>query len=673
MSRGLQDSAPSHLAQSRSACVADKNLPNAGPLSPPDPLAQDTKTPERYWRSLAHLIAGRPRMRVVVPETGKYDRSADLTKRPPALPAAVYIYDVTGRTRNLVLDFDTKHHTAEQVAADSARALSWIQECGGVAVTDISTTAGRHVYIPFASGEAFTLKHLEPLLRLLAARLPSLDLSPMMHPVHGCITVPGSACKDGGYRALDGTVEAAVCAFETRSQPRLIARLIALLGATDEPPAAPTRPETVEVDRWEGTAAAARLRPEWCLQSPLPPAVLEYATEGRLPSDGRWRTHSEARQSVLTAAALRGMSLDDVQHRMRHEWVGFSAAYHRYGGHAETSLTRDWGKARRWTSEHAPFFQSPGHKSKHTGGDRSVGFESPLVRWLAIAYAWIDTEYSAGPERRELLRAVLQALAWGAHITGGDSTVGMGVRGLSLAAGLMPRTTVADVLRDLRERPGSPILRIREASGLLPDRYALVTAKIDGTLVTPIPLDRVSVSPVHDAWRVVGVRARRLYDLVVFGLSRPEDLFAAAGVGKSTGYALLNDLQIRGLVKVARGRVDLGDLTLDDVAAAHGLGQLRQDTIVQYRQDRVDWVAWLELAYAAARTEDRGSDGETSVAAWEEPADDEAMWRSLLADGPPAEPMTDIGESGDDHIIEDDEDAAALALLVGAFDAVVVA
>ena len=41
----------------------------------------------------------------------------------------------------------------------------------------------------------------------------------MTNPKTGCITAPGSPCRQGGYRILDGPIPAAVEALTTRSHP----------------------------------------------------------------------------------------------------------------------------------------------------------------------------------------------------------------------------------------------------------------------------------------------------------------------------------------------------------------------------------------------------------------------------------------------------------------------
>ena len=202
------------------------------PTTRPQPCPPD---PAATWKALAHLIAARPNIRVWDPTTNKFDRTSDLTSRLPRVPAAALLYQ-HNRTHILVLDFDTKRHGQHAVDADFARALSWITDAGGVAVTDQSTSGGRHIIVPLAIGTTATLAEIMPLMRLLEARLPSLDKTPMTNPKTGCITVPGSPCREGGHRILDGPLAAAIDAFTTRSDPGLLPRLNVLLGALHPAP-----------------------------------------------------------------------------------------------------------------------------------------------------------------------------------------------------------------------------------------------------------------------------------------------------------------------------------------------------------------------------------------------------------------------------------------------------
>ena len=553
-------------------------------------------TPAATWKALAHLIAARPRIRVWNPATNKFDRTKDLTSRLPPLPAAVLLYQ-HNRTHVLVLEFDTKRGGQHIVNADFARALSWITDAGGVAITDHSTSGGRHIIVPLAIGTTATLAEINQLMRLLEARLPSLDKTPMTNPKTGCITVPGSACREGGHRILDGTLAAAVDAFATRSDPSLLPRLSVLLGALTPTPT--HKPALPNPDVITGTAPHARLAPEFTRTTNLPDRITAYATTGQLPADSTWRSHSEARQSVLAHAVLHGYSLASVQALIApgRPWhTGLAGAYTRYHHNAAKALERDFTKALNWAATNGQFFR-PLHAQEqvHT---RGKGAGPQLHRaWLANALAWLDKEYR-GHRYRWIGAAVYQALAIHAvragDVINGVPVVGVGGRSLSIATGLLSETTVWQFLRETRDQPGSPLVRTRIAQGRQPDYYALTAQnQLD---VEPATLARTRVEDVHTAWKVVGHRHRRIYELIVdHELTKPEEIFAAAHTNTSTGYTTLAALSTAGLISRRRGQVSIGPVSLDNIAAAHHLDEQRAERIERHHRERAIWRNWLAL------------------------------------------------------------------------------
>ena len=558
-------------------------------VTPPPPAS-----PAATWKALAHRIAARPSLRVCTPETNKFDRARPLTSRLPQHPAAVALYH-RGRTPLLALDFDTKHHGQDAVDADFSRALSWITEAGGVVVTDRSTSGGRHILVPLAIGTTATIAEVLPLMRLLEARLPSLDKTPMTNPKTGCITAPGSACRQGGHRVLDGPLTAAIDALTTRSEPGLLPRLHMLLGSLPAPPTAPCPATTLR-----GAGDHARLDTAYTRTGPLPPPITNYATTGALPANRRWRTHSEARQSVLVHAALHGHSLATIRALTapgRPWYPGLAAAYTRYRHNADKALERDFKKALTWAATHSPKFRpsrAQDHELHTRGGPRG----SLLLRsWLANATAWLDTEY-AGHRYRWIGAAIFQALAIHAARSGevinGVPVVGVGGRSLSLATGLLCETTVWDFLRTVRDRPGAPLVRTRAAQGRDADVYAL-------TRQNPAPVDNTAlasarIEDVHPAWKVLGHQHRRIHELIVHrGLTNPRDICAAAHVSISTGYTSLAALATAGLIHRSRGAVAPSSTSLDTIAAAHHLDDDRAQRIARHRHQRATWHTWLAI------------------------------------------------------------------------------
>jgi hypothetical protein len=585
---------------------------------------------------LAPMIAARQSMRRWNPELRAFrDHAQPLTRTFPVQPAAVPLY-MRGRARLIALDFDAKHHSRGQAAVeeDVRLCLTWIRECGGRAIVDHSTSGGQHVLIPLPLGSTVTREDIEPMLRVLAVHFQTLDITPMLNVRTGCITPPGSACREGGYRRLVGPLDAAVDALTTRSDQRFLARLHELLGmvsltgrsartTTDggtrhapraQPPRTVCAPTATAPHLWEGAGENARLRAHFRCRTPMPRAVQMFAINGTAPHDQRWRAQdgrldrSAARQSVLAAAVLRGASLFDVQAHLPvagGDWAGLARAYDRYGRGAHSALRRDWFTACDWAAKIAPKFLAVAHKSEmHTGGWRGDSVHTrPQIRWLAAATVWIDAQWPRSPRRWTLL-AVVQAMAYASAIAGtvvrGVPLVEVGGRSLSLMA-CLPETTVWQLLRDLRDVPGSPLLRTRRGAGMLADQYALVPPTINGRRVRPgsIHVQRVRVEPVHEAWAVLGLRCRRLFELVAHqNLTVPADVIAAAGMSRAAGYSALAILTTVGLLVHQHGRIMTGTTNLDGIAVAHGLPRARRERIEGHQHQRAAWHEWLHTRFS---------------------------------------------------------------------------
>ncbi len=364
-------------------------------------------TAQEAFARLAPLLAARRSMRLWNPSLDRYnDRARTLTRKLPDQPAAVPIYR-DGRTRLLTLDFDSTRDGTLAVDRDVHRCLAWIREAGGRAITDHSTSGGRHIFIPLPLGVTLDLAEAESLGRALAARLPSLDITPMLNPATGCITPPGSRCKQGGYRRLDGTIDDAIDTLTARSAPGFAARLHHLLAGTahDANTVSATRatprtscaadPTAHGMQLWEGEGECARLRAEYRRRGPISATVEAFARDGTAPADGRWTTRpgrldrSAARQSMLATAVVRGYSYLDVRAQLPAaggSWRGFADAYRRYGRGGDAAMRRDWISICRWAERIAPKFLSMAHKRKTQGGHPGV--------------AWRHTCSSGGWRRR---------------------------------------------------------------------------------------------------------------------------------------------------------------------------------------------------------------------------------------------------------------------------------
>lgn len=618
-------------------------------------------SPEKVWQTLAPLLSapGRRSMRVYDAATGKFSTATRLTKALPKVPAATYLYTTKARTHLLALDFDDSRGGRAAVEADVATAAEWITRCGGVIVTDRSPT-GAHLLCPLAVGTTATFDEMNHLVRLLEARLPTLDKTPNTNPDSGCLSAPGTPAKHGGYRQLDGPLSAAVEAFTTRSAPTLLPRLYELLGAVKSRP--PTRSRSTAADHVStpadyctGTGLDERLAPAWVRDDPIHPDIAHYAQYGTLPTGQRqWDTHSEARMAVLTAAIARGHSRASIAALMAPgaPWhAGLGAAYSRYRHHAHVALERDFTKALNWLCENPLKHRHPQHKTKNSqGGKGKTGPCGPtsLRAWLAAALQWADVEFK-GKRYRWTVHAVLQALASNAHRAGeqinGVWVVGVGGRSLSLGTGLLSEDAVWRVLRELRDTPGSPLLLTRRGVGIEPDSYALTSPA--GITATRAQTQRVRIEPVHDGWAVVGHHLRRIYELVAHhGLTTRAELYAAAAVSASAGDEAVTALEIVGLLtRTGRGTVAAGTGALDVIAAAHDTDGLRAGRIARYRAERDQWHAWLADRITAH--EEAAVEVTARAAPPEHPDVHNSFWATAMATGPPEDPYADYIDDAD--------------------------
>lgn len=278
-------------------------------------------------------------------------------------------------------------------------------------------------------------------------------------------------------------------------------------------------------------------------------------------------------------------------------------------------------------------------------------------RWLAASQAWIDQEF-LGSRQRPILLAVVQSLAYTSALAGetveGVPVVAIGGRSLSHAAGLMSESTVWAALRRLRDTPGSPVLRVARGAGQLPDRYAL-TAPAGAVTRDEVALERAHVEPVHQAWSVLGLRGRTLYDLIRSGrVTTAADAFAAAKLGQSAGYAILTDLRVAGLVALDKGSLTVGARTLDDVAAGAGLDVVAAERVVRHRAERLLWHTWLESRFGpppADRDTPDQRDAALAAAIAAAPVldahDSELIWAATMAAGPPPADQADPARGQD--------------------------
>ena len=560
------------------------------------------RSPERVWSEISWRMAASDTMRLWRPDTG-FATTKPLSRRLPEEPAAVPLYK-RGRATQLVFDLDTKHRGSAAALTDYVRLTTWIAEAGGRYIADVSTSGGRHIIVPLA--RAVTVDDVRPLMALVGSRCPTLDPTPMLNAKAGCITAPGSACREGGHRQLIGSVSEAVFAFADRADPEFLDQLAALLGpatAGDIAAGAHVADPDPATDVFEGAGEHRRLRAAYRRRDPIADVVVAFAARGTLAQDKRWRSRSEARQATLCAAAARGYSFIEIAAAVNtagewHRGLGRAYSHDKDGrprAQPRNRMYRDWIKACQWLELAVRRIRQCTHKNKHTGGGGEVPGCGEVHRlWLAHASAWCDITLRSTASRHATA-AALQALVVMAvragTVVNGVPTVAVGGRSLSLATGLLSESTVWTALRRLRETPGSPILLIRKGEGPRPDQYALVTP--DVTDPYPDAPGRQHVTPVHPAWIVIGHQHRRVYELVIAGVCTPKDLATAARMSRTAVYDSVAELSRCGLLHRSTNHVAAGTITLDDIADAHRLDEEWADRVERHREARRTWILWL--------------------------------------------------------------------------------
>ena len=243
----------------------------------------------------APLVAARPVMRVSVDGGRSYPRARGLAAGRPAVPAAVATFDAAGRAPNVVFDLDVSKGGPARVAADAERLAALLAGVGAAYVLDESPSGGLHVHVPLAEPAGFD--EVARVMTAAKALFASLDRAPMSNRKTGCIRPPGAAHRLGGSQRLVTEFGAARRVFLRGNRPRVWARLVDQLAPAD--PAPPPLDQADPPDQPRGVRRA------------LPAGLALLARTGGYAA-GRYVSGSEARQAVLTSAAQRGWTLDDV-------------------------------------------------------------------------------------------------------------------------------------------------------------------------------------------------------------------------------------------------------------------------------------------------------------------------------------------------------------------------
>ena len=557
------------------------------------------------WHALVPSLAGAPRVRVSWDRAKTYrkGRFGSITRHDPAHPVTVPLYDAAAGTGRLIgADLDISRAAgpdpARQVAADAAAIAALAAAAGGRSITDISP-GGRHVYILFAAPLPWT--ELRDVTRALARRFTTVDPSPACSP-DGQISPPGSRHKSGGWRILDGPLDAARTAVEQPCDPQVWERLtdelaaeLAVVAPGDEAEDAAATAAADRADLAADIAAPHRAR------RPLAGHLDAIAQTGR---KGRYPTPSEARFAVLCSAAARGWSLADVQAAIRSgRWAGLASMYPRPGeqNRMQRLLAREFsraaafvGKGKRVRNSDTSDLHHPPPSLDDLGAVITYGV---IRRWLTMILIAAEDPQRVRRWGRQAVsvRLVLTALGLAAMVSG-SPRIAFGVRNLALRSGLSA-DTVAAVLAMLRDEP-DPLIRLVKAHRFdKADTYDLIIPAAYEQSAQWRRRKAGLVDAIHPAFLTVGKVEALVYQALTTAEETGREVARSARLSASATADALRNLAEHGLAERGPGGWRRGPARLDDVADATGATEIYREREDAYAKDRDEWhkkiEAWL--------------------------------------------------------------------------------
>jgi hypothetical protein len=174
-------------------------------------------------------------------------------------------------------------------------------------------------------------------------------------------------------------------------------------------------------------------------------------------------------------------------------------------------------------------------------------------------------------------------------------------------------------------------------------------------------IQRARIEPVHLSWKIIGLCARRVFELVDQSPNstpvRIADLVHDSGQSRTQVYETITRLVEHGLLERGRGSVQRTTRSLDEVAQEHQVDALVAARITRYRAERAAWHHLLALWAGEVTTDcpeaERLPDDPTST-------DDIAAWfAAVIAAGPPPSHLHDRTVGPADH---DDLDERTTAI-----------
>lgn len=560
------------------------------------------ENPAAMWAALAPLLAGQPRVRLSRDGGRSYPQKheRDLTAALPSVPAAVRIFGKDGTCATICLDFDSSLAGHDWVEADVRAVQSWLHRCGARWIEDQSPSGGRHVYVPLERRVTFT--EARDLVEALGNRHRSLDKTPHQNLLHGCIRTPGSPHKRGGHQQLAMSLS---LAYDVARRPNSHTVWTAM---------------TADLADEIAAVRAFRLEQEYRPELLATPDPAEAGSNGRMSramqrlavsgmyEAGRYASDSEARQGVITGAAAAGLSLLEVDRRMKQGlWPGLASFYARYPArHRMAALRRDWNKAVLHLRQHAgktpgkeavnkyPTSQPPSQARGRQASQNCDpdGNEHRFIRTWRNALNLAERRY--GDTRAGLARKmVLRSLGEAAHKSS-SRFVEFGVRSLAVATGL-DHTTVSSHLRALRAEVDPLLVLVEAGRGTRGDLYQLQIPEQLREQSEAAAWRRGKLHAMRPVFRELGLPAAFVYEALEHSpapLSASE-LVRITGLSRPAVTQALETMAAWNLVERDDNWSVVATTSLPAVAELLGVLEAVADQLARYRAERAAWHEWL--------------------------------------------------------------------------------
>ncbi|QOT19514.1 MarR family transcriptional regulator [Paenarthrobacter sp. YJN-5] len=558
--------------------------------------------PATVWAALSPCLAGQARVRLSRDGGKSYPlkHERNLTEGLPSVPAAVRIFGKDGCCTAIFLDFDTSVGGTTLVDAETNATKAWLSRFGARWIEDHSPTGGRHLYVPLAERVPFAAAR--DLVEALGTRLRSLDKTPHQNLLHGCMRTPGSPHKRGGHQQLEGSLSHAYDVVRRPNSAEVWQALAGDLAAEIAAVRARRNQEAFAPDLDAPTATPSAGRMSRAMQL--------IATTG-LYDTKRYTSDSDARQAVITGAAAAGLSLTDVDRRLKQGlWPGLASFYARYASrHRAPSLKRDWLKAIEHLKKNPPSQSGQRHVRKsptsqpNTQPQGLQGSNSPVknsdaehryIRTWRNALRIREVRYQdarSGLGRRMLLRALGEA----AHMTG-SRFIEFGIRSLAVATG-MDHTSVGVHLRALRAEPDPLVTLIEQGRGTKGDLYMLTVPEELKEAAEDVSWQKGKIHALRPVFRELGLPAAFVYEALEHSPT-PLSTMALVRTTRLSRTAVIEALELLSAWNLTRRGRDLAwsrvaSTSLKALAEHFGVLEAVAAQLQRYRIERTIWREWL--------------------------------------------------------------------------------